>query len=319
VISPKYRYFAAHRDDYEVLFIGSSRFFHQIIPKQFDQAVAADGGPKVHSFNVSYDAVWPPESFYFLRQLLTLHPSRLRWVVIELMAVDPRLSKWSTEREAYWHDLYSTQLALAAIPAWPQLEMAEYGYFAKSQRPAALELAKKRWTDTHRDLLLEYWGNLGRGTRMLMPKLEPSRPKDEDWMQTEGFRPEPDMGLRGKDRELFSKDLAGINARLDTAKMGPILTGAVDSISAKVREVNATPIFVITPTLNDKENFVPAPGMILLPFNDPRRFPELFDPDLFFDSFHLNPKGAVKFTDALARTFAAQVKEPSAEKPEPVR
>jgi hypothetical protein len=307
IISPKYQYFAAHRNDYDVLFIGSSRFFHQIIPKQFDQAVAGDGGPKVRSINMAYDAVWPPESFYFLRQLLALHASRLHWVVIELMAIDPRLSKDPTNRDAYWHDLYDTRLALDAIPNWPQLEMVEHDHYAKSQRPAALVLAKKRWTSTHRELLLEMWSNLGRGTRLLQPTLDSPQSKKDDWMETEGYRPEPEAGLQGDERKKFVSDLAGIKAQLATAKMGPLLAGAVEVISNQVREANATPIFVITPTLNDKENFVPTPGMILLPFNDPRKYPDLYDPDLFFDSFHLNPAGAIKFTDALARTFAAQV------------
>jgi hypothetical protein len=197
--------------------------------------------------------------------------------------------------------------------------MVEHEKYAKGQRMAALALAKKRWASTHCELLLENWVNLGRGTRLIGPALEPTRSKEDDWIQTEGFRPEPGAGLQGDERKKFVGDLAGIKAQLETAKMSPILSGAVGAISAKVREANATPIFVITPTLNDKENFVPPPGMILLPFNDPRKHPDLFDPDLFFDSFHLNPKGAVKFTNDLARSFATQVKDASGERSEAPR
>ena len=39
----------------------------------FDTAVAA-AGVKVESFNIGYDALWPPESYYLLRRLLLLIP-----------------------------------------------------------------------------------------------------------------------------------------------------------------------------------------------------------------------------------------------------
>ena len=35
-IFPKWEYFQANRDRIDVLFLGSSRFYHQIIPAQFD-------------------------------------------------------------------------------------------------------------------------------------------------------------------------------------------------------------------------------------------------------------------------------------------
>jgi len=37
-ITSKHRYIAAHRKEIDVLFIGSSQFFHQIIPREFDAA-----------------------------------------------------------------------------------------------------------------------------------------------------------------------------------------------------------------------------------------------------------------------------------------
>src|SRR4051812_30071776 len=84
-VGPKYRYFAANRDNYDVLFLGSSRFYHQIIPREFDAAVEKLTGQRLRSFNAAYDAVWPPESYYYLRKLLELRPGKLRWVVIDAM------------------------------------------------------------------------------------------------------------------------------------------------------------------------------------------------------------------------------------------
>src|SRR6185295_4580036 len=113
-IFPKWSYFARNRDRIDVLFVGSSRFYHQIIPAQFDAAVGEG-----RSFNFGYDGMWPPESFYLLRRLLDLRPARLKWVVIDLMDINTQLDALnvSTLRMAYWHDLRHTALAFRDIVA----------------------------------------------------------------------------------------------------------------------------------------------------------------------------------------------------------
>lgn len=56
-IGPKYGYFREHKDRYDVLFVGSSRFYHQIIPKQFDTRVGENGDARLRSFNFGYDGM----------------------------------------------------------------------------------------------------------------------------------------------------------------------------------------------------------------------------------------------------------------------
>ena len=96
------------------LLVCLSRFYHQIIPAQFDAAVAVGGGPKVRSFNLACDALWPPESYYFLRKILALHSSRLHSVVIEMMDINPMIDEANKDslRESYWRRLSPT-------PEWP--------------------------------------------------------------------------------------------------------------------------------------------------------------------------------------------------------
>src|SRR5581483_5631765 len=108
----RFRYFAERKDQFDTIFIGSSRVRHQVIPPQFDAETAARGAA-THSFNLGYSGMWPPESYYYLRQILALHPRRLRWVVIELM--DYRFGQAeeqaATVRSVYWHDAKHTAMA----------------------------------------------------------------------------------------------------------------------------------------------------------------------------------------------------------------
>jgi hypothetical protein len=294
-IFPKWEFFKKHRDRYDVLFIGSSRFYHQIIPPQFDAAAVA-AGVKLESFNFGYDAMWPPESYYLLRRLLELRPSRLKWVVIDLMDIQTQLDERneSTLRTAYWHDVPHTILALREILS------------------SKLQSAKKReLLEKHARLGIAHALNLGRGAdltnRLFAPK--PARRKPFTWAKYAGFEAEPAAGLTGPAREEFLDRVASLRARLAPSTPRPIFREALSGIIRDVRRAGAEPIFVIAPTLNVSENFESVPdGAALIPLNNPTEFPELYDPDHHYDPWHLNEKGAVDFTAILARRFLERVR-----------
>src|SRR4051812_35293746 len=64
-LTPKLRYFTAHKDEFDTIFIGSSHVFRGIVPKAFDSATGSAALP-THSFNFGLDGMQPPESLYFL-------------------------------------------------------------------------------------------------------------------------------------------------------------------------------------------------------------------------------------------------------------
>src|SRR6266404_2822951 len=83
VLSPNLRFFLQHRDDFDTLFIGSSRIRHQISPAIFDRTMGAAGFP-TRTFNFGVNAMVPPEDGYVLERLLGARPRHLKWVFIEL-------------------------------------------------------------------------------------------------------------------------------------------------------------------------------------------------------------------------------------------
>ncbi len=296
-IYPKWTHFHAQRDEFDVLFLGSSRFFHQIIPAQFDAALGA-AGMRVRSFNFGYDGMWPPESYYLLRQILALRPARLKWVVIDLMEINTELDDRnnSTLRMAYWHDLRHTALAFRDILAsrFPWHRKAEFlsahGHFGVQQ---AL--------------------NLGRGAevlgRLLAPK--PPRKKEYVWEGLAGFEPGPESRWDEAKRGEFVTAVERLRKNLPPCPVRPVFRRALSELIADVRRAGAEPIFVIAPTINDRENFSEIPGgAAVFAFNSPREYPELFDPDRHYDAWHLNPKGAVDFTALLARKFIERAAAP---------
>jgi len=306
-IGPKYRHFAAHRNDYDVLFVGSSRFFHQIIPKQFDAEVSAATGEHFRSFNLSCDALWPPESYYFLRKIYALHPQRLRWVFIELMDFDPRIDDRNrgTRRLGYWHDLKHTELA------WQALEGT---HLVKKDEAESMQFE-------HLGLMIREWANLGRGAEMmnvLLASHNNERDRSEEWRGIEGYRPGDENGLSGKELADYESRLQRMKKELDPIPMSALFAKAAEEIAHETRGVGAKPVFVIAPTVNFLENYSPTPVNVpLFGYNDPTKHPGLYDPAIHYDSWHLNPKGAVLFTTALATDFSGYLNAGEEAKPAP--
>ena len=290
-IFPKWSYFAKNRDRIDVLFLGSSRFYHQIIPAQFDAAVG-----RGRSFNFGYDGMWPPESFYLLRQLLALRPARLKWVVIDLMDINSQLDERnnSTLRMAYWHDLAHTRIAFRDILA------------SRLNRDQQFDLLAQ-----HGRLCFSQILNLGRGADLLGRRLEGKKPRKKpyDWEATAGFEAEPDRRMEGKIREGFVTTVERLKQGLAPMPVRPVFRDALRDLIADIRRAGAEPIFVIAPTINGRENFTEIPSeAAVFALNNPAEFPELFNPDKHYDAWHLNEKGAVDFTTVLAEKFNARMK-----------
>lgn len=301
-LGPKYRHLAAHRDRYDMLFVGSSRFYHHIIPAEFDAAVEKLTGFRPRSFNAAYDAVWPPESYYFLRKLLALRLPRLRWVVIDAMNINVELKEQNrhTQRMAYWHDLAHTCMAWEAIFDPKQI----FPLQPSDQRAAAWE---------HLTIFGKEAVNLGRGAGELAPRLGVRKtkvPKPPEWSHDEGFFPGRQEGMTGKSRTDYLAAVEALHSQtpLDAP---PSLMRALEKIIADVRAAGAEPIFVITPTINENENFRAIPGgATLIKLNEPQKHPALFEPELHYDPWHLNEKGAHVFTQILAEQLAPRLIPP---------
>ena len=129
-LAPRFRYFAEHKNEFDTIFIGSSHVRHGVIPQQFDDEMTKRNAP-TRSFNLGFSGMWPPESFYYLRQVLALHPKKLRWVFIELMDFREQAEgESSTTRSVYWHDAMHTGMAWRLVSESPKFFAQKADLFA---------------------------------------------------------------------------------------------------------------------------------------------------------------------------------------------
>lgn len=296
-IYPKWLYFQKQKDRYDVVFVGSSRFFHQVLPLQFDRRVKEESAIQVRSFNFGVDGMWPPESFYIMRQILAMKPARLRWVFIDGMEINTRINdaELSTQRAAYWHDGPHTWMA------WQKISDMDLPFKAKWEQ----------WAK-HGEILGTQWTNQGIGAQWLEYEMGLAKRKKAErweppasWRDTEGYEAEPERVFGGEARIKFQKEVAAARVDFAPKPISPAYRKALEDISAEIRACGAQPILVLTPTINPKESFSNfPPDLPVWSYQGPDRFPALYDSANHFDTAHLNDAGAKIFTDLLAKRFA---------------
>jgi hypothetical protein len=313
-VHAKYTHFTEHANDYNTLFIGTSRINYQVIPAEFDQLTKAAGVP-TESFNAAVAAMRPPEDAYFLDQLLAARPQRLRWVFVELGWIRASISddQIGTVRAQYWHD-------------WPRLWLIWQS--VTQLKPSEKKRTPKRvWREVreplaefpqHAMLFLREMTNLGRGDILTRQLLYPPI----DWRPTLPNYLGPDLAgwvetsrgeaMTPENQAMFEKERADRLAEPAKPDFGdPVSQRALDEMIAKIERSGATPVIVIPP-ITSKKTFAVTPERarrtMVLDFNDLQRYPELYENKHRIDTHHLNTAGAKVFTRLLAERFIEEAK-----------
>lgn len=314
IVWQKLAHLSQRVDDYDTLFVGSSRIHYQIIPRLFD-ARAAELGVPTTSFNAGVAGMRPPEDAFFLDQILAHRPAKLRWVFIELAGIRPSIGeeRRGTMRVQYWHD-------------GPRL--ATLWRHALQLKPTKKRWTPKRWWREVRDPLTEFFPhlelfvreqiNIGKG-EFLTKRLIDGPPKPRGSL-TNALG--PDLGGwiptgRGEEmipvnREAFERELAERRAKPATKDFGdPISQEALEEMIAKVEQAGATAVLIVPPTTS-KKNFFPTPERerktMVIDFSDLEKSPALDQNRHRLDAEHTNTAGSEILTQLLVERWAEAVK-----------
>jgi hypothetical protein len=309
-VSQKFRFFAAHKDEFDTLFIGSSRVYFQISPATFDRVTRESGMP-THSFNFGIGGMYLPETAYLLEQILNLKPRNLRWVFIEY---DELQTKWSSEnqtsrRALYWADWKRVSLLLRKLtnagtdPLW-------------LPSPAKLRDIVLRQKDEKntRSLLTFYAGqfeknytNVARATDVLQYFLgRDTKERRARYLgaANDGYVIRPNR-MSPERAAAYERGLTAAMAQTDTHPLSSYAVEAYRQCAEEVRKIGATPIFLITPSTTQINVATENTGLtsVVMAFNNPRTYPDLYRSSVRRDGQHLTKSGAEEFTRIVATNF----------------
>jgi hypothetical protein len=314
-VSQKFRFFAAHKDEFDTLFIGSSRIYFQISPAVFD-GVTRESGLPTRSFNFGIGGMYLPESAYLLEQILNLKPRNLKWVFIEYEELQ---TKWSPEnqtsrRALYWADWKRVSLLLRKLT-----DAGTDRLWRPDPTKVGDIILRRKDEKNTRSLLTFYatqfeknYANVARAGDVL----EFSSTRDRGEHRAGYLGPSSD-GYVAKTNRMSPSQVAAYERALDAAMaqsvMHPLSPYAIEGYrqcAQQIRGIGAAPIFLITPGTTQIEIATESTGLggAFMAFNNPRVYPNLFRSSARRDAQHLSKSGAEEFTRLVAANFVELVK-----------
>ncbi|HEV2841639.1 MAG TPA: hypothetical protein VGW39_09970 [Chthoniobacterales bacterium] len=306
-VAEKLEFFTRHKDEFDTIFLGTSRFYYAVSPKIFDNITRENGVP-TQTFNFGVDGMHPPESFYVLEQILKTEPRKLKWVFLEVGNIQTHSTAdvFGTERFLYWHDWPRTALVLNKVidPA------GRAEWYVKLIRA----LRKQRELVLHLGLFEKQFANVGRVADFLASQtnVQPVEASPKLGPKGDGHQlmERPPMSLERAERyrRKLTEEVFAARPKL----IDPYAEMAYRDYADKIRRLGASPVFVVTPDVFQSPLLFrkPAPPGPLLPFNDSRKYPQLYDAAMRVDNAHLTNEGAEEFTRLVALEFLRYARPP---------
>ena len=313
-VSQKLEWLAEHGDEYDVLFIGSSRIYRQLVPEVFDTEMTSAGHP-VRSFNAGVDAMRPPEDTYFLEKILERRTKPLRFVVVERNQIRLRMSlkHQDTLRAVYWHDNARMKQMLEAVSHGPLF--AEQKKRTWGKRWKKIEEAWPDFSD-----YTGYWiwrsTNRGRGHDLLADwlKVIPLSVSLSPYLgnRMDGFVPCNEAVMSAVQIAEYESLLTAMRSDSTPRNADDMLS--LDELRVKKRLIEraGAQMVLVVPPSYEGNIFPPKDGQGMSPvldFSDPEKYPELFSVEHRFDKDHVNKAGAQIYTHLIARELLKFLKK----------
>ena len=287
-LDEKLDYFRAHASSYSVVFLGSSVVYRQIDPNLFDRELG-NAGARSRSFNFGAPGMENGEADHLVHEIFSARPNQLRYLFLDVSLPSLGLGDPRTARFAAWHSVPATAHSLGAI------------WRARAAPGVALVAA---WNDVR--------GFLHRATRAgYLSEIVDSSTSDMAAADG-GFVPldvahegakrrrhgrfvrEATRWLERRDQLVTEQPAVGPEARYQNE--------LIARIAEECRAHGVVLLLVRAPSIEEKQAIVSdAP---LFDFQDPIRYPELYQLSARFDGDHLNRVGAAIYTKLLAQRFA---------------
>ena len=302
-VTSKLRFFEAHKDEFDTLFLGSSHIYYQLSPALFDEEMRQRGCPS-HSFNLGIEGMFPPEIFYVADRVFEMKPRHLRRVIVELGDLLTRRGTYeggTTQRMLYWHDWSRTALVLE--------KLLKVGHRESWKRK--LQRVRSSWDPVALDLTLfaRRETNIGRGFEIsgaFGHRRDQAEAQKVLGPLGDGYSPSR-AKISANGVITYENDLARETTMLRPRKIDPYAEKAYRRCAEQIRAAGAMPIFVVGPGLRQTQlSFAeapPPPGPVIS-FNNCRAYPELYRPEVRADSGHVNAEGSERFTKLLAGRVA---------------
>lgn len=307
----KFEFLAQHLGDYDTVFVGSSRIHRGIVPERFDRRMAELGVP-TQSFNLGLAGARPHDFEAMVGWLVEQRSPQLRRVVIELHAYEQgsRDGNWLTDFDVEMHQfsflagrLHSLaidrhDLATKGANLGFLVAHAATNLFRIGQGVRIAQATLARWCGAVPPVAQPL---PARGFDPLTPATAPANRV----AQYEQWRAAPQQA----EKMLGWKRGPGLPRYLEQGR-GSFNVAAFRRQNVRLRAAGIEPLYVVMPVYSNsffgREVLAElAAEATILVLDDQETCSDIFRFDYWFDSDHLLPEGAERFSGLLAERIAA--------------
>lgn len=296
-VRAKKEVFDAHKDEYNTVFIGSSRTYNQVNPIVFDSITGLE------SFNLAYSAVQPFRIFDYVAEIAKQRPD-LDYVFVEMSPL-PRL--FGSFKEA-------DQLRAVDEKRYP----VAVDFFRKNDLPQRFQFQSIK--DYSKLMAYKYIGfNSAKRWRAMLSISEPKEGfPDRNVYETGGFFPTDSVA---NDNAPLRKRQRNFQAHPEEMEKYDYSTKKTDFSKERDRFADEwlaatnlfsddTKVILLIPPRNPWNSikqttklkyFLEQEGVEFFDFSDSSEYPQLFESENSNDEVHLNLKGANIYTRLIAK------------------
>lgn len=327
-VRAKIRAFSETKDEYDAIYIGSSRVFRGVRPDVIDPIISRRE-KEFRSYNLGVPGMWSFEADALLDEILAMEPAKLRWVFVESPFWKADLFsplRGITERSVRWHSPASTAHTLVSV--WLENHALE---------------AKLRVSWRHFSQMAMRSGNYSQGPSWwranVLPETSDFEANVRDFRESRGYRSLESKGIPGaKERKraflsgqkVFSKAVQVLSDAQkpggDPNALGPAISmrGQTEPTGNSVafEDYNVTALrrqrarldarrlnvaYVVMPELTPGRLFVDLQRRgelsLLFDYKQPSRYPDFYTQEGRFDFWHMSESGAERFSRRFAQDF----------------
>jgi hypothetical protein len=211
----------------------------------------------------------------------------------------------TSQRVLYWHDWKRTWIIIRKIV---NLDVHE-------QWKRKVRLLRK-WHETivlHLMLFAKNFSNFGRTLDLAESVVGGNQQiqSDELGPKLDGYPPLA-VQISGEKESAYEKELAHEHAaQIGNVVLDHYADQAYRHYARQIRSAGATPVFIVTPVYPQLPSQFPRPSPgLLLAYNNPAIYLDLYRFEARIDEGHLNSTGAEKFTRLLAADFLRNTRQP---------
>lgn len=314
-VSAKLEYFTQHKDDYDMIFLGPSTTYYGLMPKLFDEAISVNGN-SFKSFNFGIMSANVAELDFYLQKILALKPAKLKWIFLDCL-VDSFVEEAPTAtKNVYWHTPIKT--------------LENFKLIAESTLNLDIKIAALYANSIS---FIYNWLGIGNFSDYVNPRITitPGGILSDRVIQESGYYAMDWMNdielldkiFQEKYLEIYQQELSQAKSAFSNSQniskypvdsyALKIIKQMIDRIDnqEKITQNKIESIFLIPPALDADVEHTPIMRALnlgyvstLFAFNNPNKYPSLYELANRSDQRHLNYKGSETFTKILAAEFS---------------